>query len=178
MICAYCTYHEDCSLEVLINVAAEHSVCKAQETLKKGMIRVLNGDGTHRWDYPEKLVQETKEWIHEKCNTNTPPTTVPQKPSIVNKFHKTKKLNINEYVKVKLNETGLDIYIKRMKEINESLKEKGTDLEFPLYPVRDDKGYVKFQLWDLMELFGEYLRVGEEIPFENNSIYIESSDLK
>lgn len=28
-----------------------------------------------------------KEWIHEKCGTNTPPTSIPTKPSVGNKKH-------------------------------------------------------------------------------------------
>lgn len=30
-------------------------------------------------------INQNKEWIHEKCGTNTPPTSVPEKPSIGNK---------------------------------------------------------------------------------------------
>ena len=123
MICEYCTAHNDCPLEILINVA-----------------------------------------------------TPIESPTIYN----LKKFNINEYVRVKLNEVGLEIYKNRMKEINKNLEET-TELKFPIYPIypiRDNKGYVKFQLWDLMEIFGSYLRVGKEIPFEDNSIYIESNDLR
>ena len=32
-----------------------------------------------------KKIKEDKQWIHEKCGTNTPPISVPEKPSIGNK---------------------------------------------------------------------------------------------
>lgn len=39
-------------------------------------------------------IKEDKEWIHEKCGTNTPPTSVPEHPSKGNK--KSSFLDINE----------------------------------------------------------------------------------
>lgn len=44
----------------------------------------------------------TKEWIQEKCNTNMPPTSVPERPSIGNKKHRVAykyKVKKSEYYK-------------------------------------------------------------------------------
>lgn len=50
-----------------------------------------------------------KEWIHEKCGTNTPPTSVPEKPSVGNKkkviddvYETINKLPISESEKISL----------------------------------------------------------------------------
>ena len=50
----------------------------------------LNGEG-YKCERPQTkatkntYVKVDKEWIHEKCGTNTPPTSVPERPSIGNK---------------------------------------------------------------------------------------------
>ena len=62
--------------------------------------------------------------------------------------------NANEYCKVRLTEEGKFIYYRRYKE----------------RPHCDDKGYTKFQVHHLMNLFGEYMRLGSEPCFEGNDI--------
>ncbi len=37
--------------------------------------------------------KKDKEWIHEKCGTNTPPTSIPEKPSVGNKKKDLNKIN-------------------------------------------------------------------------------------
>lgn len=88
-----------------------------------------------------------------------------------------KKVNINETVKVKLNEVGLAIYADRAKETNKRFEENNVKWKCPLYPKRDDKGYVKFQLWDLMNLYGEHLGLTLMSPFEDNVIYFDDKIL-
>lgn len=88
-----------------------------------------------------------------------------------------KKININEIVKVKLNEVGLAIYADRVKETNKRLEENNVKCKSPIYPKRDDKGYVEFQLWDLMNLYGKYLELTLVPPFEDNVIYFDDKVL-
>ena len=43
--------------------------------------------------------------------------------------------------------------------------------EFKEFEVkRDEEGYTSFQLWDLMNIFGPYLTLGTDIPFETDII--------
>lgn len=74
--------------------------------------------------------------------------------------------NINDYVKVKLTEKGKYIYYHQFDDINECRLKIGGN---PLNPIEleyDDDGYVEFQLWHLMEIFGEHLFNGCEVPFK------------
>lgn len=59
-------------------------------------------------------INQDKEWIHEKCGTNTPPTSVPKHPSKGNK--KSSSLDINQ-----LNDEIAQNVLRRM--IREALKE-------------------------------------------------------
>lgn len=83
--------------------------------------------------------------------------------------------NINDYVKVKLTEKGKYIYYHQFDDINECIRKIGGN---PLNPIElkyDDDGYVEFQLWHLMEIFGEHLFNGCEVPF-NTTIRLEISE--
>lgn len=85
------------------------------------------------------------------------------------KIHTTNELakeihfNLNEEVKVKLNEKGKEIYLSHLKEIS-------SEPECVFVRKTNSSGYTTFQLWDLMKLFGDYMRLGEEAVFENNEI--------
>lgn len=70
------------------------------------------------------------------------------------------KFNINDYVKVKLTEHGKKIL--KEKDINNSV---------------DENGYTKFQLWDIMNIFGEYCILGCDVPFETEIIIPEDTNL-
>lgn len=61
------------------------------------------------------------------------------------------KFNVNNYVKVKLTERGKAI-----------MKKEGVLREYKA----DKDGFSKWQLWELMRVFGNYLFNGCEIPFE------------
>lgn len=76
------------------------------------------------------------------------------------------EFNINDYVKVKLTEKGKYIYYHQFDAINQNIQKIGGK---PLNPIElkyDDEGYVEFQMWHLMEIFGEHLHIGCDIPFE------------
>ena len=67
-----------------------------------------------------------------------------------------KKTNLNNYIKVKLTEKGIDILKQRY----------GTD-----YPIDiDDEGYTKFQMWDFARLFGEHMGMGFCLVCQTNVI--------
>lgn len=80
-----------------------------------------------------------------------------------------KNININSYIWVKLTEEGKKIIL--MKEVNNFGK--------PVPIKRKTKnGYTRFQLWEVMHLFGEELYNGNnKLPIETN-IKIEENDLK
>lgn len=81
------------------------------------------------------------------------------------------KVNINDFIKVKLTDHGKDIY----EHSNDSLmaKPEYEKIKKWLEPIPleyDDEGYVQFQLWKFMEIFGEHMWNGAPQIIENNSI--------
>lgn len=75
------------------------------------------------------------------------------------------ELNVNDIVKVKLTDFGKDIYYHQFDEFNRIY---GYELIKPKFPEVDNEGYAKFQLWELMKLYGEYFIMGKsELPFVN-----------
>ena len=84
-----------------------------------------------------------------------------------------KSLNINDTIKVKLNKVGLAIYADRAKEINKKFEESNIKYRCPVSPKTDVDGFVKFQLWDLMKLYGKHLELSLTPPFKDNRIYFE-----
>ena len=74
------------------------------------------------------------------------------------------KVNINNSVKVKLTEQGILILKREHDELNKRIIEHGgKGLGFRL--ELDENGYCKEQLWSLMQKFGKYMRMGENLPF-------------
>lgn len=71
------------------------------------------------------------------------------------------KFNINHYVKVKLTEKGIEI----LKEQHNDIQKYALLLPDFEEPQKDDDGYTKFQLWELMLKFGNHLYNGCEVPF-------------
>lgn len=69
------------------------------------------------------------------------------------------KLNINDTVKVKLTPIGWEIYRKHYTPFC-------TEGYIP--PKQDSRGYVEFQLWDLMHVFGPNMYLGCKVPFETS----------
>ena len=86
-----------------------------------------------------------------------------------------KSFNINNIVKVKLTEHG-----KKMleRDHNEFWGSRGILDKFPYQPPKEDKdGYVKFQLWNLMDKLGKYCGLGCAMPFDT-VILIDEKDLR
>lgn len=72
--------------------------------------------------------------------------------------------NLNKTVYVKLNNIGRDIYKNYIQSLNSNLSTE---------PEIDENGYTKFQLWDLIHIFGEYIDLGLPTPFDKNCIYFK-----
>ena len=74
-----------------------------------------------------------------------------------------KKLNINEFIKVKLTERGKDIFYHQYDGLNSRLGENG---------------FTEFQLHEFMNLYGRYMINGLPSVIEDNHIYIYEKDLR
>ena len=72
-----------------------------------------------------------------------------------------RKFNVNLDVKVKLTNWGREVYEAY------HLKEYGLSTKFPFVPrLEDENGYSTWQLWHLMNVFGQHIGLGMPHPFE------------
>lgn len=86
-----------------------------------------------------------------------------------------KSFNINSTVKVLLTERGKQLL---EQDHNEFWGSRGMLDKFPYEPYEEDEnGYVKFQLWILMDKLGKYCSLGSEMPFDT-VILIDEKDLR
>ena len=83
------------------------------------------------------------------------------------------KININEYVKVKLTDYGKEIFYHQYDEINSFYK---CEKIKPHYPKVDKEGYASFQLWYFMNLYGRYIDMGMQNVIEPLEIVFESAE--
>lgn len=70
--------------------------------------------------------------------------------------------NINEWVSVRLTDLGRAHH---RADFDQWTKEAGLNLEYRP-PKEDAEGWSKFQMWNLMHLFGPLCGLGREVPFE------------
>jgi len=70
--------------------------------------------------------------------------------------------NINEFIKVKLTPKGIAV----LKERHRNLQRKFPKIGPFRMPQIDADGYTEYQMWDLMNTFGESIGLGFNIPFE------------
>ena len=82
------------------------------------------------------------------------------------------KFNINDIVKVKLTDYGEKVLSAYFKAYEKYLPNNCD----AIYET-DAAGYKTFQLWDLMNIFGEHIFPGAPICFENNEIIFSEKDL-
>jgi len=75
------------------------------------------------------------------------------------------KFNVNEYVRVKLTPKGIQI-LKNAQEARQKQFPAVRTFETFRMPEVDSEGYTKYQLWDLMDTFGNFVGPGLELPFE------------
>lgn len=73
------------------------------------------------------------------------------------------QFNFNDFVKVRLTDYGRDVLAMKMNSRTST-------------PETDADGYTKFQLWELMNVFGEHLCNGRPVPFNPNIIFPAVSD--
>ncbi len=76
------------------------------------------------------------------------------------------RINLNESVKVKLTDFAKEIYYHKYDDVN---KRYGKEVCKPSFPEKDENGYSTFQLWNFMNLYGEYISIGSQeiiIPLE------------
>lgn len=72
------------------------------------------------------------------------------------------KFNVNNYVKIKLNERGKEILLKEWEAMPESYRSR-----YPFKsPKEDEEGWSKWQLWNVMETFGPHIFLGCVNPFD------------
>lgn len=76
-----------------------------------------------------------------------------------------KMFNINDCVKVKLTDEGINIlreqYNSMLKQLTSEQKKAMGSFKLPEV---DEEGYTKFQFWDLMNHFGQYMYNGNINP--------------
>jgi hypothetical protein len=85
-----------------------------------------------------------------------------------------KKFNINSEVKVRLTDVGRSLHKKSWEELYSI---DNTRIPSYIPPQEDEQGYSRFVMWELMQIFGSYLTMGCEIPFET-TVLIDESCLK
>lgn len=82
------------------------------------------------------------------------------------------KFNINNYVRVKLTEAGIN----HLKDTHQRYwKETGKIFKFE--PKIDENGYTEFQLWDLISVFGTKIYNGSDLMFETEIEIPENGEI-
>ena len=64
------------------------------------------------------------------------------------------RINLNEPIKVKLTDWGKEIYYHQYDRTNQIA---GREICEPRFPKEDENGYVEFQLWCFIELYGVHI---------------------
>lgn len=83
-----------------------------------------------------------------------------------------KKLNWNDFIKVKLTDLGREIYFHQYDE----LIKRGFKT-IPEYPKEDEEGYCDFQLWHFMQLYGPHIGMAFPNVVEDVCFYINEGSL-
>ena len=76
------------------------------------------------------------------------------------------KINVNEYVSVKLNDYGRDLTRRNHDKL------WAGDTRFPYKAPKEDlEGYSRWSIWHLMQEFGPYVGCGFTVPFDTDIVY-------
>lgn len=76
-------------------------------------------------------------------------------------------INFNDKVRVQLTDHGVDILKKQHELLDAMLKQQGNTDGLGEFVVSiDEDGLTSFQLWQLMQTFGEHMVMGMNEPFE------------
>lgn len=89
-----------------------------------------------------------------------------------------KKLNWNSIVKVKLTERGKEIYRGQFDDLNAMQAAKGRMIFDRPEPKEDKDGFVSFQLWVFMELYGPHIGMALPEVVDSINFYIDESELE
>ena len=79
-------------------------------------------------------------------------------------------INLNHTIKVKLTDLGNKIYEDYLRSQYGSLSDYLGLSKIRLKKIEDQDGYIHFQLWEFMSIFGEHFYVGSEVVTEHNEI--------
>ena len=89
------------------------------------------------------------------------------------------KVNLNQYIKVKLSDLGKEIYYHQYDKANERIKLCGGKPIKPTMPKVDAEGYTQFQIWQFMNLYGEYMTIwGGQVLETLDVIIVDGCNLK
>ena len=88
-----------------------------------------------------------------------------------------KKLNLNQFIKVKFTDLGKDIYYHQFDSLIEAMESRGIRSITPSYPRVDKDGYSSMQLWCFIELYGPHIGMCKPNVIEDLNIYIDERDL-
>lgn len=75
------------------------------------------------------------------------------------------KFNMNQQIKVRLKQKGLDILKQQHDELDQWIRSRGGKGFNPFAVHIDDDGYTSFQMWDFMQKFGGHMMIGFDPPF-------------
>jgi hypothetical protein len=100
--------------------------------------------------------EATLQWLAKYLRANAAPHHI---TVMTDQHQHHASINLNEYVKVKLTDSGQDVLAMQQ-----------------LRRQQDADGYIKFQLWELMNIFGVHVYNGCSIPFEFNRILLAPFD--
>jgi hypothetical protein len=90
-----------------------------------------------------------------------------------------RKFNINHNVKVKLTNVGRKIHRDQHDELYGRLRRTPGAMPFEYTSPREDAdGWSTWQLWVLMETFGNHMGMGAEVPFETEILVEMEDDLR
>ncbi len=76
------------------------------------------------------------------------------------------QFNVNDYVRVRLNDHGRAIVREKHDELAAFIKGRGGAFHEFRPTVEDADGWSRWQLWDLMHTFGPHIHLGARVPFE------------
>lgn len=94
--------------------------------------------------------------VYNSCGTGTAVKALKALPSAQ---PEPIRINLNEYIKVRLTDLGKEIYYHQYDRLNQSV---GREICKPRFPKEDENGYTEFQLWCFIELYG--MHMGMTLP--------------
>ena len=82
-------------------------------------------------------------------------------------------INLNDKIKVKLNDKGKDIFYHQFDEIISLYPQCHID---PRMPNVDENGYTTFQIWEFMKLYGGHIGMAKPSVLENINVIYPSAE--